>query len=186
MRPTVIAWPTLIIYRFFWRKLIHPMQSSEFFFSRINPLSTNPTKWSSTLKQFVGKLPTNYLSVFDHFVKLAFYGIIFVYWEAKNSLATKRFVVQFSLVAFSNSLKTMKTEQQQKNNLHLKRFLFKKRTFFIKTLTLPLLFQVCTHCWKNHVSFKLRHFLIHFWRPLNVLNEWSPNLHPVFLPFVYS
>ena len=33
-----------------------------------NPLSANPTKWSNTLKQFVGKLPTNYLSVFDHFV----------------------------------------------------------------------------------------------------------------------
>ena len=72
---TVIAWLTLMIYRFIWRKLIHPMQSSDFFFSRINPLSTNPTKWSNTLKQFVGKLPTNYLSVFDHFVKLAFKGL---------------------------------------------------------------------------------------------------------------
>ena len=37
----------------------------------INPLSANPTKWPSTLKQFVAKLPTNCLSVFDHFVKLA-------------------------------------------------------------------------------------------------------------------
>ena len=37
----------------------------------INHFSTNPTKWSNTLKQFVGKLPTNCLSVFDHFVKLA-------------------------------------------------------------------------------------------------------------------
>ena len=36
----------------------------------INPLSANSTKWSNTLKQFVGNLPTNYLSVFDHFVKL--------------------------------------------------------------------------------------------------------------------
>ena len=36
-----------------------------------NPLSANPTKWPNTLKQFVGKLPTNCLSVFDHFVKLA-------------------------------------------------------------------------------------------------------------------
>ena len=36
-----------------------------------NPLSANPTKWSSTLKQFVGFLPTNYLSVFDHFVGLS-------------------------------------------------------------------------------------------------------------------
>ena len=38
---------------------------------RLNPLSANPTKWPNALKQFVGKLPTNYLSVFDHFVKLA-------------------------------------------------------------------------------------------------------------------
>ena len=36
----------------------------------LNPLSANPTKWSSTLKQFVRKLPTNCLSVFDHFAKL--------------------------------------------------------------------------------------------------------------------
>ena len=40
-------------------------------FCQHNPLSANPTKWSNTLKQFVGKLPTNCLSVFDHFVKLA-------------------------------------------------------------------------------------------------------------------
>ena len=36
-----------------------------------NPLIGNPTKWSNILKQFVGKLTTNCLSVFDHFVKLA-------------------------------------------------------------------------------------------------------------------
>ena len=41
----------------------------------LNPLSANPTKWSNTLKQFVGKLPTNCLSVFDHFVKLALKGL---------------------------------------------------------------------------------------------------------------
>ena len=41
----------------------------------INPLSANPTKWSKTLKQVVGKLPTNYLSVFDHFVTLAPKGL---------------------------------------------------------------------------------------------------------------
>ena len=38
----------------------------------INTLSTNPTKWANTLKQFVGKLPTNCLSMFDHFMNLAF------------------------------------------------------------------------------------------------------------------
>ena len=42
----------------------------------IKPLSANPTKWSNALKQFVGKLPTNYSSVFDHFVGLALKGIM--------------------------------------------------------------------------------------------------------------
>ena len=39
------------------------------------PLSANPTKWSNTLKQFVGNLLTNCLSVFDHFVGLALQGL---------------------------------------------------------------------------------------------------------------
>ena len=38
---------------------------------KLSPLSANPTKWSDTLKQFVGNLLTHCLSVFDHFVKLA-------------------------------------------------------------------------------------------------------------------
>ena len=37
----------------------------------INSLSANPTKWPNSLKQFVGNLVTNCLSVFDHFVELA-------------------------------------------------------------------------------------------------------------------
>ena len=41
----------------------------------LNPLSANPTKWSNTLKQFVGKLATNCLSMFDHFVGLALKGL---------------------------------------------------------------------------------------------------------------
>ena len=40
-----------------------------------NPLSAKFIKWSNTLKQFVGKLPTNCLSVFDHFVGLALKGL---------------------------------------------------------------------------------------------------------------
>ena len=43
--------------------------------SKINPLSANPTKWSNILKQFVGNLPTNCLSVFDHFVILTLKGL---------------------------------------------------------------------------------------------------------------
>ena len=51
------------------RRLILSKQKSRF--SHFNPLSTTITKWSNTLKQFVGKLPTNCLSVFVHFVGLA-------------------------------------------------------------------------------------------------------------------
>ena len=40
-------------------------------YSVINLLSTNPTRWSNTLKQFVGNFPTNCLILFDHFVRLA-------------------------------------------------------------------------------------------------------------------
>ena len=46
----------------------------------LNPLNANSTKWSNTLKQFVGKLPTNCLSVFDHFVKLALKGLNSIWW----------------------------------------------------------------------------------------------------------
>ena len=45
---------------------------------RFNPLSANPAKWSDTLKQFIGKLPTNCLSVFDHFMKLMLKGLMAV------------------------------------------------------------------------------------------------------------
>ena len=41
----------------------------------MNPLDANITNWSNTLKQFVGKLSTNCLNVFDHFVGLAFKGL---------------------------------------------------------------------------------------------------------------
>ena len=40
-----------------------------------NPLAANFTKWSNTLKQFVGKLTTNCLIAFDHFVGLALKGL---------------------------------------------------------------------------------------------------------------
>ena len=46
------------------------------YFLGINPLSANLTKCSKTFKQLVGKLQTNCLSVFDHFVGLALKGLI--------------------------------------------------------------------------------------------------------------
>ena len=50
--------------------------------SLFNPLSANPEKWSNTLKQIVGNLPTICLSVFDHFMNLALKGLT---KEAKNN-----------------------------------------------------------------------------------------------------
>ena len=38
---------------------------------KLSRLNANFTKWSNTVKQFVGKLPTNCLTVFDHFLGLA-------------------------------------------------------------------------------------------------------------------
>ena len=43
--------------------------------SSFNPLSANFTKWPNTHKQFVGNLPTNFLSVFGHFLGLALKGL---------------------------------------------------------------------------------------------------------------
>ena len=41
----------------------------------VNPLSAKLTKWPNTLKQFVGNLQTNCLSVFGHFLGLALKGL---------------------------------------------------------------------------------------------------------------
>ena len=41
----------------------------------VNPLSAIPTKWSNTLTQFVGNLPTNCLRVYYHFVGMALKGL---------------------------------------------------------------------------------------------------------------
>ena len=50
-----------------------------------NPLSGNPTKWSNTLKQFVGSLPKNCLGQFDNFVGLALKGLS-VNWKLNYHL----------------------------------------------------------------------------------------------------
>ena len=53
-----------------------PSQNEISSYKEINPLSANPKKWPNTLKKFVGKLPTNCLSVFGHFIYLALKGLI--------------------------------------------------------------------------------------------------------------
>ena len=54
---------------------INNIRQQEKIMESLNPLSAKPTKWPKTLKLFVGKLPTNCLNVFDHFVGLALKGL---------------------------------------------------------------------------------------------------------------
>ena len=51
-------------------RMLNPFLANTSILYPFNFLSVNPAKWSNTLKQFVGKLPTNYLIVLDHFVGL--------------------------------------------------------------------------------------------------------------------
>ena len=65
---------TFILYLSFNQKPLHHIFRTRQ--KDINPLSANPTKWLNRLKQFVGKLSTIFLSVFDHFVGLVLKGLI--------------------------------------------------------------------------------------------------------------
>ena len=55
--------------------ILHNFCCVEVMVIKVNHLSANPTKWSNILKQFIGKLSTNYLSVFGHSVGLALKGL---------------------------------------------------------------------------------------------------------------
>ena len=72
----------------------HLLSRKEFCF---NPLSANPTKQSNILKQFVGILPTNGLSVFDHFVILALKGL------RKKPFTMKKMVLLFFVKLLVNN-----------------------------------------------------------------------------------
>ena len=61
----------LITLTIIWKQEVQGLQAFAFPVITVNPLSVNLTKWSNTLKQFVGKLATNCLNVFDRFVILA-------------------------------------------------------------------------------------------------------------------
>ena len=123
----------------------------------LKPLNTNPKKWSNTLKQFVGNLPTNCLSVFDHFVKLALKGLtlpIDVY-SARN--VRKNFVPTIKLLSYlvRNNMETyypctwlsfvnQKNEKIRNWNLLMK---------IISTVHLLLFyFTLDTKIWKNIFS----------------------------------
>ena len=76
-------------------------------------LSDSPIKLSNTLKQFVGKLPTNCLSVFDNFVGLALKGLVFLIWTSLRDciyffsriILGKKFCEDLWIFHFRESLK---------------------------------------------------------------------------------
>ena len=63
-----------LLYRHLWESVRSSIMKFLFYII-IKPLSANFTKWSYTLKQFARNLPTNCLSVFDHFMGLAHKGL---------------------------------------------------------------------------------------------------------------
>ena len=89
-----------------------------------NSLSAKFTKWSNTLKQFVAKLPTNCLSVFDHFVGLAFKGL-----KVLDS-TSKRFI--HNIDGTKNNLEG--TKQQVSGRVLDANSEFSRRSLFLKRL----------------------------------------------------
>ena len=94
----------------------------------LNTSGANPTKWPNTLKQFVGKLPSNCLSVFDHFVKLALKGLILSDNSLQSKLYTNRKLIstnkkyqrihykQYNVITriITNSINTNREESWEK------------------------------------------------------------------------
>ena len=70
-----------------------------------NPLSANPSKWSNT-QTIRRQQPTNYLSLFDHFVGLALKGLTpfdtwdCYYFESQPDIANKSVAHKKSMHCF--------------------------------------------------------------------------------------
>ena len=83
----------------------------------VYPLSANPTKWSNTLKQFVGNLPAICLNVFDHFVGLAIKGLMI---KILLQIQSQTFLEPcWKKVELLFSEKTVQTTRQNKHFMYL-------------------------------------------------------------------
>ena len=85
---------------------MHILKNGQNYF---NPLSTNPTEWSNTLKQFVESLLINCLSVFDHFVKLALKGLKISQCEQDERVNS--FSHEFGENLISRTTRTLQTQE---------------------------------------------------------------------------
>ena len=88
-----------------------------------NPSSAKFIKWSNTPKQFVGKLPTNCLSVFDHFSGLALKGLsLFRFIKSSfkcfyfiNSLFKRKSVLKLTQVSIKSAISLSVLSQMFQN-----------------------------------------------------------------------
>ena len=84
----------------------------------LNPLSANFIKWSNTVKQFVGNLPTNCLTVFDHFMglvlkRLKCSGYYFTWYNHKMLISSRMFSILIS--TFLHSSKHLTVQSYHRN-----------------------------------------------------------------------
>ena len=136
----------------------------------LNPVSANPSKWSNTLQQFVGKLPTNCLNVFDHFWGLALKGMTMIIFRVlcichRQSQCSEAVVRRYStrkvfLNISQNSRKNTYNETSRRLGLqlYLKKTPVKvsycefckifKNTFFAEHLR-----TTASECWEKFSSF---------------------------------
>ena len=73
----------VVIFCIFVRFSICNITETEINAFRLNPLSADPTKWSNTLKQFVG-FCWRIIWVFDHFVGLALEELMRKSWKGNH------------------------------------------------------------------------------------------------------
>ena len=85
-------------------------------FWRFNPLNVKFAKWSNTLKQFFGKLPTNCLSAFDHFVGLILKGLSFKIPDLKENVEHSQTERVKDAINKENFLRTMEVEVEVLGN----------------------------------------------------------------------
>ena len=120
--------------------------------SLLNPLSNNSTKWWNTLKQFVGNLQRNCLSVSDHFVGLTLTKVNVVSVSLKYSwmkmLTNFRFSTRkeykinnydnhsnFSICWYNFWKKNVSRNRKFKWDIDCWSTLSSQRTVFLQTLT---------------------------------------------------
>ena len=135
---------------------------------QVNTLSANPKKWSNTFKQFVGKLPMNYLSVFGHFVGLALKGLTHFTDAAGKLVPMLRFILPLKVFqwfwAFLYSFQQNSTRHWNREEQWTWTVLKRSRS----NLFAAKFFRVFL------MNFEHRFFLFFFCRAYAFFKNWTP------------